>query len=304
MRSRTDYKASLALLGMVLASSTVPLFLKYFTGYLDGWTVNGMRYPVAALIYLPWLIHQRRAGNLSAKLWKLAILPSLFNVIGQTFFAWTLYFIDTNLMSFLVRLSTLWSVVGSFILFYDERRLVRSTKFWIGFIIMILGFLMIILGGRYTFGKTTIIGIILVFFCGITWAGYQLTVQRNLGRTDSRTAFGIVSFLTSLGLIGMMFTLGKPGEILLVPLPIIGVIILSGFIGIALAHLLLYFSMKRLGVAICSSISLSGAFITAFFSWIFFSEKLTPLQWASGGLIVLGGILLIQSQRVLSVVEN
>jgi len=304
MTARTDYRASFALLGMVLASSTVPLFLKYFTGYIDGWTVNGIRYPVSALVYLPWLIRQFKKGNLNVQLWKLALLPVSINIIGQTLWAWTPYFIDPGLMGFLVRLSTLWSVFGSFILFHDERHLLRSAKFWAGFLILGLGFIMMIFGGNYTFGKATIIGIVLISLCSITWAGYQLTVRRNLGRTDSRTAFGMVSTLTSLGLISTMFMFGKPQQVLNMPPSILAMVVLSGFLGIALSHLLLYFSIKRLGVAICSSVNLSGAFVTAFFAYLLFGEHLTIVQWASGGLIVLGSILLIHSRRVLSVLEN
>jgi drug/metabolite transporter (DMT)-like permease len=296
MKKKIDLAATFSLLGAVVFWSSVPLFLKYFTGYIDSWTANGIRYPFAALLYLPWLFYYRKKEFLPKKLWKLALIPSLINTIGQIFWAWTPYFIDPGLISFLIKLSPLWAVIGSFILFQNERVLIRSPNFWLGFLLAVVGFVVMILGGNYTYGKATLTGIAMIFFTSICWAGYHLSVRRNLSTLDSRTAFGMVAVLTSIGLSGCMFLFGKSEQALVIPAGISLLILLSGTIGIATAHLLFYFSIKRIGIAICASTNLASSFITAVLSRILYRESLTPIQWIAGLVLVTGGILLVRCQ--------
>jgi len=296
MKQKIDIPATLALLGVLFAWSVVPLFLKYFTSYIDAWTANSIRYTCSTLIYIPWLIAVWRRGQLKWRLWKLALIPTIINIIGQICWAWSPYFIDAGLLSFVARLYILWSVIGSFILFKDERRLIRSRGFWIGFIFAITGFFCMIFGGHYSFKGPAALGIFLAVLSSVFWAGYQLSVRKNLSTLDSRTAFGIVACMSSIGLLGCWPLFGKPGQVLHIPFNVMILVILSGLIGIAACHVLLYFAMKRIGVAICSTTNLASAFITAFISKILFNESLTTLQWFAGILLLCGGLFLIRAQ--------
>ena len=304
MKHKIDPVATLALTGSILCWSTVPIFLKYFTSFIDGWVANGMRYPFAALLYIPWLIAFRRAGHLSRHTWKLALLPASINVVSQILWAWTPYFIDPGLIAFLVRLSTLWTVLGSFILFKDERTLARSWMFWAGFFFAVCGFITMTFGMHHSFGKTTGTGIVLVLLTSIGWAGYQLSVRRNMQNIDSRVAFGMISLLTSIGLLSCMFIFGDTNRAVQMPLHVTVLVFLSGLIGIAAAHLLFYIAIKRIGIAIASSASLASAFLTAAFSWFLFHETLTSLQWLAGVGLIIGGILLTRSQVHVRIVNK
>ena len=296
MKKKIDTIGTSALVGAVVCWSTVPLFLKYFTGYIDGWTANGLRYPFAALLYIPWLISFWHKGMLSARMWKLALVPAGINLVSQVLWAWTPYFIDPGLMAFLVRLSTVWTVIGSFLLFADERSLLKSSLFWSGFILAMGGFVAMILGGPSTFGRSTVIGIIMVILTSIGWAGYQLSVRRNMQHIDSRAAFGMISLITAGGLLLGMFSFGQPHQALQMPAGVFVLVFLSGLVGIAMAHLLFYVALKRVGVAIASSTNLVSAFITALFSRVLFHEVLTWTQWTAGMALVVGGILLTRAQ--------
>ena len=296
MQRQFDIVATLALIGSVLCWSTVPLFLKYFTHFIDGWVANGIRYPFAALLYMPWLIAFHRKGQLTRHHWRLALWPAIINTLSQILWAWTPYFIDPGFISFLVRLSTVWTVLGSFLLFRDERRLVRSAKFWVGFALALAGFVLMTLAGGVSLSARSVTGILLVVFTSLGWAGYQLSVRKNMQNVDSRLAFGTTAALTSLGLIGCMFMFGDTAKALELPLDIMMIILLSGMIGIAAAHLLFYVAIKRIGVAIASGAGLSSAFVTAVFSRWLFHEKLIGLQWLAGAGIIFGGIILTSAQ--------
>ena len=291
-----DLVATLALLGAILCWAIVPLFLKYLTDYIDAWTANGIRYPFSALLYIPWLVYFYRRGVLTKLLWKLALLPSAVNIFGQVLWAWAPYYIDPGLMSFLVRLSTLWAVLGSFVLFSEERVLIHSRLFWSGFILSLGGFIALSMGGRYALEGARAAGIIIIFFCSIGWAGYQISVRYNMQKVDSRAAFGMIAFLTSLGLVFFMFTFGNPSQALEMPPLVAFVALLSAFLGIAAAHLLFYVAIKRIGLVIASGANLVSAFISAFLSRIFFNEFLTAVQWIAGVALVVGGVVLTRAQ--------
>ena len=300
IRPNIDIKATLALAGSVLCWGVVPLFLKFFSPYIDGWTANGYRYPIAAMLYLPILLsfHRRYPGSLGA-VFHLALLPASINLVGQCLWAWTPYFIDPGLMAFVARLSTLWAVLGSFLLFPDERRLLKSLLFWLGFALAVAGFVTMTLTGNQPVAGATFVGLVLVFTCSLFWAGYSLTVRRNMHAVDSRIAFGMISLLTSVGLLGLMYGFGEPTAVTRIPAHISLLIAISAFLGIGSAHVLFYVALKRVGVAIASSVNLAGAFITALLSKFLFQEKLTTYQWMAGIGLVIGALLLTLAQTKL-----
>jgi len=292
-----NLKATASLIISVLCWSAVPLFLKSFTPYIDGWTANGYRYPFAAALFLPWLIMFYRNGQLKLDVCKKAILPASVNLVGQSLWAWAPYFINPALQAFIVRLSVVWAVIGSFILFSDERGLIKSKRFWGGITLASLGFVGIVVGGSELPTDSTLLGIILIVICSIFWAAYNLTVRRNMNTIDSRLAFGLISLYTSAGTFFLMCLLGKPAVLSSLPMRINFFIFLSAFIGIAMAHVFFYVAIKRIGVAIAASFNLSSPFITAVFSFIIFNEILTGIQWGAGVLLVSGAVLLLWAQK-------
>ncbi|MBN1351236.1 DMT family transporter [candidate division KSB1 bacterium] len=300
--TRINLTATLALLVSILCWSVVPLFLKYFTKHIDGWTANGYRYPFAALLYIPWLFIFFRKGNLTPDVWKQALLPASINLVGQSLWAWAPYFINPALQAFIVRLSVVWAVMGSFILFSDEQQLLKSKRFWSGILLAITGFLGIVLGGSKLPADSTLTGIIIIILCSVFWALYNLAVRRNMNSIDSRLAFGVISLYTAIGCLILMFILGTPSAIFHLPARVNFYLFLSAFIGIATAHVLFYVAMKRIGVAISTSVNLASPFITAILSYMIFNEILTGVQWGAGVLLASGAILLLWAQEKLKAI--
>jgi drug/metabolite transporter (DMT)-like permease len=291
--------ATLALIGAVLAWSLVPLFLKYFTGYIDSWTANGIRYPVSALFYLPLLIWLWKNGRIHRNLWKLALIPALINIAGQILWALAPYYLNPGLIGFLIRTSTLWGVLGSLLLFPDERGLIRSPLFWSGLTLTLGGFTAMTLGGGSLHTPASLLGIVIVLTCSLFWAGYHLSVRHYLSRISSPTAFAMVACITSACLLGFMFSMGEPRQALDLPASVLLMVIFSGIIGIAVSHVLFYYALKRLGVAISSIVNLGSAFLTALLSYFIFNERLSLVQWIGGIVIFMGGFSAVLAQRYL-----
>ena len=300
-KARLDVKGTLALMGFVLCWSSTPILLKVFTSFIDGWLANGIRYPASTLLFIPWLIYLKRRNTLPTGLWRLALIPALVNTASQILWAWSPYYLDAGMIGFIIRLSTVWAVIGAFIMFRDERSLMHSITFWAGLLLALGGFLSLSLMGKASLRGSTTVGLILVFSCSIFWASYQLSVRRNLSRISSPTAFGAVACLTCLPILISTILFSQPARILELTWTQNALVIASGLLGIGIGHVLFYIATKRLGVTISTATNLMGAFITALLSRWIFGESLTMLQWIGGGFLVLGGLFILNSQKQLQV---
>ena len=294
MRSKN---AAFALIFSVFCSSTVPLFLKYFTPYLDAWTVNGYRYSVVVLLMLPVLLKLTLDGKYTKRMWKLALIPALFNFLQQIAWAWAPYYIGPGLIGFLVKSTVAWSILGSFFLFADERFLLKDFRFWVGLAISLFGFTGLSYYGNHISISGTFLGVLLVLISSIFMAMYGLAVKRYFNETNALLSFSIIAFYTGIATIALMILLGKPTLFLNIPLHITLLVALSAFIGISLAHVLFYVSLKYLGVMVSYSVSLFSAFFTAIMSFVLFHEKLNLFQWLSGSLILGGGMIIIAAKN-------
>ncbi len=294
MRHRT---AALALIFSVFCSSTVPLFLKYFTPYLDAWTVNGYRYGVVVLLMIPIIIKLSIDGKYTTYIWKMAFIPAGFNFAQQIAWAWAPYYINPGLIGFLVKSTVIWSIIGSFFLFADERFLLKDKRFWFGLIVALAGLTGLSYYGNHVSLSGTFLGVVFVLASSLFMAFYGLAVKRYFNETNALISFSVIAFYTGIGMIVLMLFLGEPLKFTVIPTKVSLLVALSAFIGISLAHVLFYVSLKHLGVMVSYSVSLFSAFFTAILSFLLYDEKLSLFQWLSGSLIILGGMVIIAAKN-------
>ncbi|MFH1742221.1 MAG: hypothetical protein ABIH23_24720, partial [bacterium] len=89
-----DFAGTGALLACLICWATVPLFLRSFVDEIDAWTANGFRYPLAALIWLGPLVYFYRKGRVDSIYFRRALVPTAFNLVAQTLWAWAPYFLE------------------------------------------------------------------------------------------------------------------------------------------------------------------------------------------------------------------
>ena len=286
----------------LLCWSSVPLFLKYFTSYIDGWTANGWRYGISALFWSPVLLIGLCRAGLPPGLWRAAVVPSFVNIIGQSCFAWSPYFINPGLLTFMLRFQILLVAAGAYLLFPSERRILRSKAYWLGAILVLSGSMGTCLLGRELPQGATALGIALAIAAGIFFGGYSLSVRYFMQGVHPVTAFAVISQYTAAGLVVIMLAVGSRQGFAVMSLTSgqWGMLVISALVGIALAHVLYYSSLARLGVAVSAGVILLQPFITGTTSYFLFGEELTTAQWATGALAVAGAGLMLRTQHRLS----
>lgn len=297
----------------LLGWSSVPLFLKHFSHAIDAWTANGWRYGFSALLWAPLIVVALARRSMPRGIWRAAMLPALFNALGQTAFAWAHYKIDPGLLTFGLRLQIVFVGVGAYLLFPSERRVIRNPGYLIGAGLVLTGTIgTIFLGptrpptepavGAAPTSFDHALGVGLAIASGLLFAAYALAVRRNMHGVSSLKAFAVISQYTAAAMIVLMLALGidhgaaawelSNGQFAL--------LLLSAIIGIALGHVFYYASIARLGVAVSSGVvQLQPFFVTAA-SAVLFGERMTPVQLVCGAIAIAGAAIMLTVQHRLS----
>lgn len=294
---RIDMVATGACLGTLACWSLGPLFIKYLTGHVDSWTQNAVRYSVASLFLLPFLIHASAAGGLSSKVWRRAILPSFANIAMQSLWAAGFYYIGPAFMTLLSKTSVLWVTGFSLIVFREERPLIRSPRFWAGLLLSLTGMVGVIAFKDDFAAAGTAAGILIALAQAFTWGVYTISVRIAFQDVDPRISFSVMSIYAAIGLSVGAFLFGTPSQVLALDLRGWGAVVISALTAIALGHTLYYTAIRRIGTMIPVLVILSQPFVVFGLSSVLFHERLNGVQLIFGGLLLTGSGLSVWAQQ-------
>jgi drug/metabolite transporter (DMT)-like permease len=292
-----DFTATFACLGTLSFWAIGPIFIKYLTGYIDSWTQNLLRYSTACLFWLPFLLFAIRKKRFETKTWRKALLPAVPNIIMQCLWAGGFYYIGPAFLVLLTKTSIVWVVAFSFILFADERPLIRSKRFWLGLALSAIG----VVGVMYykdDFATTrTLIGIIIALTAAFAWALYIISAKIAFKDIDSHYGFSVISIYTVVGLFVLALLFGNVQECVTMGAWRWACVVISGITAISLGHVLYYVAIKRIGATIPALVILSQPFIVLAISKIVFGESLNAIQLFFGVVLLIGSALAIWAQQ-------
>jgi drug/metabolite transporter (DMT)-like permease len=304
----------------LLGWSSIPLFLKHFSTLIDPWTANGWRYGFSALVWLPVIFWHYSRSSFPTGLWRRALVPSIFNGLGQIAFGIVPYLIEPGLMTFSLRVQIVFVTIGAAVFFLAERRVIRSPLFLFGLVTVLVGTLCAIafspagLGGAKSIGLSPelarhakTIGVCLAIGSGLLYGGYSLGVRHYLHGVAPLTAFAAVSQLTAVIVIAPMFFLGEQAGFAIfnhLGRDQFVLLLISSLIGIGIGHTLYFFSIARIGVAAASGVVQLQPIVVSLISIRLFGEHLTTLQWIAGtGAVVGAAVMLYAQHRAMTVTD-
>jgi len=268
----------IATTGAMFCYGSVPIFLRHFANYLDFWTVNAVRYSVAAVFWLPFVamlsrrqrpVPHRVRGNV----WKDALVPACVNLAGQIGWGASPYFVPASTIGFMIRLSFLFTVLLGFVFVRSERPLAKRPLF--------LG---------------TLAGMGILLATAFFWGAYSVSVRRYMVGYPLRLSFGVICLYTAVGLVALMLAFGDYARLARLNARTWPVLVASAFIGIAFGHVFYYRGIHALGPVVCSGVQTATPFVTYLGAMVFLGEIMTPLQLAGGVAVVAGGGLLIKAR--------
>jgi drug/metabolite transporter (DMT)-like permease len=300
---KIDFVATAFCLGTLCCWSMGPLFIKYLAGFVDSWTQNLLRYSTACLFWLPFLIVSLNKGKVERHIWRLALMPSAANLVMQSFWAASFYYIDPAFMNLLIKSSVIWIAAFSIIFFRDERPLLKSGRFWMGLFLCVIGVAGVLVFKEGFASKKAATGIILALSAAFMWSIYTVLVRTAFKRVDSRLGFAVVSMYTMVGLGIVASIFGNVSDCLQMGLWQWLCVLISGLLAIALSHVLYYSTIKRIGATIPSLVLLATPFTVLAASSVLFGERLSGPQIMFGLILLAGAALAIWTQQHLGTSE-
>lgn len=292
-----DWIGISALLANVACWGVVPVMLRGLTNDIDAWTANGIRYPIAALLYWPILWRFHRQNLIDRKTLIRCMVPAFFSLSGQIFWALSFYHLAASVVAFGVRSSIVWTLLAGMIVFSEERRLLTKPRFYLGLIVAVCGCTVLLLvRNRQSLVQITPLGIVLMLVCGILFGFYAVSIRYFVQDIPSILSVGIVANYVSVGTVCLL-PLGDLADFKSLTTSNWFMVVLSSILGIALGHLLLYTAVNRLGPSIAASVQSLSPFITATVAFGFLHEQLTLPQWVAGTAIVVGAVILLSIKK-------
>jgi drug/metabolite transporter (DMT)-like permease len=294
---RIDTLATAASLGALACWAIGPISIKYLAGHMDSWTQNALRYSIACLFWLPFLLHTSAQGRFAARTWRRALLPSVANIAMQSLWAAGFYYIGPAFMSLLSKTSILWVASFSLLVFPDERPLVRSGRFWFGLLLSVAGMAGVI-ACKDDFAATgTLTGIGIALAQAFMWGVYTISIRIAFRDIDSRASFSVMSIYTAVGLSICAWLFGAPAQVLALDAGAWIVVLISAVTAIALGHVFYYSAIRRIGATIPMLVILAQPFVVFGLSRILFHERLNGMQLLFGLALLLGSAASIWAQQ-------
>jgi drug/metabolite transporter (DMT)-like permease len=273
---------SLFLLGATAACfsvacwGTVPVFMKYLTGHMDAWTMNMYRYSMAAAVYIPFLVYYRIKGDLTGRLFLLTLFPTAVNTIGQILWAESIYHLKAGMVGIFIKTSIIWAALFSFIVFKDERPLLRKPVFWIGLMVSFCSFVGISLTSLDFSQKAALTGLGVILPCSLFWGLYPVSVKMALKDTKPVLSFGLICINSSILLTVLGLIKGTSVDITEFSGKTLIILAVSAFVGIALSHITYYYALNTVGVVTATNFTMVTPFFTLILSNRIFNEELSP----------------------------
>ena len=303
MRSRPrDTAALLAALTSILCFGSTPVFLRVFIHDLDSWTVNGIRYTIGALFWLPFVVAFLRDPESDNRtrprwgVWKNALVPAAINTLGQIAWATAPYYLEANTIGFVYKMNFLFTIVFGVLLIREERPVVKDPWFLGGAVICVAGVVAMFLQNLHAGGARSGIGMAILIASTILSGAYAVSVRVYMAGYPARLSFGVISLYTAASLLVLMFAFGEYGAVRSFPVSLWPILILSAVTGIAFAHVLYYRAIQGLGAIVSTGLQMASPFVTLLGATVFLSERMTVLQGLGGVLVVAGGFMLVLAQ--------
>ncbi|HOK09172.1 MAG TPA: DMT family transporter [Candidatus Hydrogenedens sp.] len=291
------HKAGIALSLAILGWSFSPIFIRYLQDAYDPFTQAGIRYFGAVLFLVPYCFAFYRDALLKAFANPIpTIVLSATNVIMQS--AWTIgiYYSTASLGQILVKIQIPIVALFSFVVFSEERSLIKHPQFIIGSLFGILGSILLIYqpSGKEEF-PYLYYAVGALFLSALLWGVYcvygKYTVERTLHPIPM---FGVISIYTTIGLLTLGYFFGDMGKAFHASYTTYGIALFSGLLPIAIAHSSFHYAQWHLGSAFCNTLLTLNPLITHFFALLLWkNEGLNSIQWIGTAILLVGCILVL-----------
>ena len=289
MSDNSRIKYIVALILGLLCWSVVPVFIRYLNeNDVGNFTQNLYRYiPACLLLWTLSLLLFRRHLRIGGRALLCLLGPMVIMSGHQLLWVQAIKMTSPTTTILLTQFQVVIVGLLTWIFFHDERSTIRSPNFLIGTFLALVGVIGFIIGsGKTVEGGLT--GYLVVLLTAAVWGCYTVSAKAAIKGLHPVVSFTVVSTGVLCFFVCTTPCLGDPGKIVEFPGGVLAALVVSGVVGIALAHLFFYTALKGLGAAVCGASILVLPFLTGTWSYLVFTETLEPLQILFGAILLTG----------------
>jgi drug/metabolite transporter (DMT)-like permease len=294
--SKTNILPALTLLLLsIIAWAASPVFIQLLSDAYDPFSQAFVRYASACVVLVPVcaLAFRRESAEVLSQ-WRALTGVATLNVMMQV--AWTLGCYTSSsatITQLITRLNVVFVIILSFIVFHEERAVIKSPGYIIGTLVSFLGMFAVLMKDEAQLVPHIDPAAGWLLLSALLWACYMVYGKHVVTTLHPVPMFTVVAAITTVELFAIALVAGRPSQILHAGGATTFVAFVSGVFPIALAHSCYHNAQKTIGAAASSSF----IFLIPLFTYLIArialpSERLTPMQWI-GGAILLGGTLLV-----------
>ncbi|HOX07646.1 MAG TPA: DMT family transporter [Planctomycetota bacterium] len=265
--------------------------------------LNVYRYAAGSFCALG-IVALLRPGDLLTVL-RRPLVPLLLAAILAAFqIVWVrgVYHLNAAYSVLVGRSTVIFALLLSYAVFADERRVIRSGRFLLsaalamaavaGIVVLDPGFSVGAGAASQGSGPGLLGGTAILLVSAVIWAGYAVAIRGLARSLPSMATFAVTAVLATLMMVPAGLIDGHMGYIWSPECSwrVIGAVVFSGALCVGSTQVLYYVSLRRIGVARTTLVSLATPFLTGVSAWLVLGggERLTLWQWLLGGALVAG----------------
>lgn len=293
----TPASVALFLIGWALT----PVFVRYMSGAYDPYTQAFIRYLSASVALLAYAaLYHRKDLKKAFVGWRTLLPMGLLVLCMQTAWMVAIYHTTATMAQLVTTLQAPLVILLSFLVFHEERGVIRSPGYIIGSLFCLAGVTAVFMrddGESVHFYVD--FAMLLLMFVSIAWAVYAVWGRHTAKGLHPVAMFTVISVYVSFGSFFVMCAFGNPETLWSAGLHMNGIAFISGVVCIAAAHCGFHYAQVRLGSAYCTSIQLGTPFVTHLLAYsIWPDEALLWIQWAGGAMLIGGGLLVVRARWI------
>ena len=299
MRDSSRTLAGFTLFAALVSWAQAPVFIRFLREAYEPFSMAFVRYSsgAVALVLVCLVFHRSEFLRLLKD-----PRPVLGIAILNTFQQWTwtagCYGASATLAQVITMLSLVFIVLFSFILFREERAVIRSPWYIIGTILCFLGVISVLTKDPATLRPVFDRSSLLLLITAVCWGIYRVWSKHVVMTWHPVPMFAVLALLTSVGFLVLTFLVGSPADLATAGPRITLIALFSGLMPIAVAHPSFNHAQKNLGSAFCTSIGLLTPLLTYVLALALLDDETFLLsQWVGAGVLIIGAFLVIWAGR-------
>jgi drug/metabolite transporter (DMT)-like permease len=206
------------------------------------------------------------------------------------------YYVTASVMGFGIRTSFLFTIIGSLWLLPEERYLLDSVSFWTGSTLCVGG-VGALSWGSLRQASASVQGLLILLGAAAVWGFYGISVRKFMRDYPPHCSFAAIGVYTAVTVISLMLLFGRISRLEELTPQGLGLLALSAVLGIALAHVLMYYVLAHLGAIIEGGSEMLTPFLTYSGEALIFGERLSALQWTGGVGLIVGCVLMVSAHK-------